>query len=421
MAMSASQTASRVLHPTGPPGPETGDERGLVVQGGVVFQAFGGEDLVPVVGGPPAGPPESTPAGQAARIGVGCGLDGGMLGPMGSAADWMERHQVVLYLSALAAGAAVGLLVPAAAGPAEAAITPVLGLLLYATFLAVPFRRLGRAVLDGRFLLTVLGLNFVVVPAVVFVLSRLVAHDQVLLLGVLFVLLTPCVDYVIVFTGLTGGAQDRLLAATPLLMLAQMVLLPGYLWLLAGPAFAGGIDAGPFLEAFVLLIVVPLIVAWLTQVAATRWAWGRAVDRVVSVAMVPLMMATLAVVVASQAYDVGRHLGGLLTVVPVYVLFAAVMVALGLVAGRVAGLDVPGRRAVVFSGVTRNSLVVLPLVLALPVSLGAEYRLAPLVVVTQTLVELVVMVVLVRVLPRLVSAPGRSPRGPSAAGRPTPG
>lgn len=45
-----------------------------------------------------------------------------------------------------------------------------------------------------------------------------------------------------------------------------------------------------------------------------------------------------------------------------------------------------------FSGVTRNSLVVLPLVLALPTGFG----LAPLVVVTQTLVELVVMVVLVR-------------------------
>lgn len=52
---------------------------------------------------------------------------------------------------------------------------------------------------------------------------------------------------------------------------------------------------------------------------------------------------------------------------------------------------------VVFSGVTRNSLVILPLVLALP----AHYDLAALVVVTQTLVELVVMVILVQLLPRL--------------------
>lgn len=352
------------------------------------------------------------------------GPGGGMLesmGSTGSAGDWMERHQVVLYLSALGAGAVAGLLVPAVAGPAGQAITPVLGLLLYATFLAVPFRRLGRAARDGGFFLAVLVLNFVVVPVVVFALSRLVAHDDVLLLGVLFVLLTPCVDYVIVFTGLAGGAQDRLLAATPWLMLAQMLLLPGYLWVMAGPRFAPGLDVRPFLEAFALLIVAPLGAAWLTQAAAARWAWGRAVDRVVSAGMVPLMISTLAVVVASQAHDVGRHLGGLLAVVPVYVLFAAVMVTLGLAAGRVAGLDTPGRRALVFSGVTRNSLVVLPLVLALPASLGPDYRMAPLVVVTQTLVELVMMVVLGRLVPRLVSARGRSPRDPSAAGLPTPG
>jgi ACR3 family arsenite transporter len=52
----------------------------------------------------------------------------------------------------------------------------------------------------------------------------------------------------------------------------------------------------------------------------------------------------------------------------------------------------------VFSGATRNSLVVLPLALALPASLS----LAPVVVVTQTLVELIGMVIFVRLVPRLV-------------------
>ena len=98
----------------------------------------------------------------------------------------------------------------------------------------VPFAKIGQAFRDWRFLVTVLTVNFVAVPIVVYVLSRIVAHDQVLLIGVLFVLLAPCVDYVIVFTGIAGGAKDRLLAAAPLLMLAQMLLLPLYLWLLVG-------------------------------------------------------------------------------------------------------------------------------------------------------------------------------------------
>ena len=61
-------------------------------------------------------------------------------------------------------------------------------------------------------------------------------------------------------------------------------------------------------------------------------------------------------------------------------------------------MDVPSRRAATFSGVTRNSLVVLPLALALP----ASFALTPLVVVTQTLVELVAMVVMVAGVPRLI-------------------
>jgi ACR3 family arsenite efflux pump ArsB len=65
---------------------------------------------------------------------------------------------------------------------------------------------------------------------------------------------------------------------------------------------------------------------------------------------------------------------------------------------------------VVFSAATRNSLVVLPLALALP----AQFALTPLVVVTQTLVELVAMVVLVAVVPRLM--PDRGAQRSGSAG-----
>ncbi|WP_262003077.1 arsenic resistance protein [Microbacterium sp. Mcb102] len=294
-------------------------------------------------------------------------------------------------------GAAVGLWAPAVAHPLELAITPVLGLLLYATFLGVPFSAIGRAFRDIRFLAVLLVVNFAVVPVIVFGLSRFVAHDQALLVGVLLVLLTPCVDYVIVFTGLAGGAKERLLAAAPILMLGQM-LLPLYLWLFVGPEFIDAVDLAPFLDAFLLLIVLPLAAAGLTQYAAARTRAGRALSDTVQSAMVPLMMLTLAVVVASQIAGVGRQLPALLATIPLYAAFAVIMIPVGLVAGRAARLDVARTRAVVFSGATRNSLVVLPLALALP----ATFALAPLAVVTQTLVELIAMVVFVRLVPRFV-------------------
>lgn len=317
-----------------------------------------------------------------------------------------ERRQVPLYLAALVLGAVVGVLMPGVARPAELAITPVLGLLLYVTFLGVPLDRLGRAVQDGRFLLALLVVNVGIVPLVAFTLSRLVAHDPALEVGLLLVLLAPCVDYVIVFTGLAGGAQDRLLAAAPVLMLVQLVSVPLGLRLIVGPGVVADIDLAPFARAFLLLLVVPLVAAALTQALARRTRAGRLVRDGMPATMVPLMMLTLAVVVASQIAGVERRLGSLLPVFGACALFAAVMLVLGMVAGRVARLDVPARRALALSGMTRNSLVVLPLALALPAHLDH----APLVVVTQTLVELLVMVAAVRLVPWMIPLRERRPR-----------
>lgn len=72
----------------------------------------------------------------------------------------------------------------------------------------------------------------------------------------------------------------------------------------------------------------------------------------------------------------------------------------GLTVAHLFRLDGPDSRAIVFTGATRNSLVVLPLALALP----DELAVAAVVVVTQTLVEVVGMVLYVRAIPRLVPA-----------------
>lgn len=221
----------------------------------------------------------------------------------------MERHQVAAYLTAMAAGAVVGLAAPSAGPSLEHAINPVLAALLYVTFLQVPAAELLRSLRAGRFLAAALVVNFVVVPASVAGLFAFLPDDQAVRIGVVLVLLAPCVDYVIVFSGLAGGSSQRLLAATPLLLLAQMLLLPPLLWLFMGPDLGDVVEAGPFLEAFVFLIVIPLALAWLTQGWAARHPAGQRTSDAASAAMVPLMAATLFTVVASQVPKLGGSHG----------------------------------------------------------------------------------------------------------------
>jgi len=314
------------------------------------------------------------------------------------ARKWLRRHQVLVYGVAVALAVAAGMGRPAWATPIEGVINPVLAVLLYVTFLEIPFVRLRQAFTNGRFIGAALGLNFLVVPVVVWVLTRFLPFDRVVLVGVLLVLLTPCIDYVITFTDLADGDAEQLTATTPILMLVQLLLLPVYLWLFVGPEFAAVVEAGPFVEAFLLIIALPLALAWLTEAGAERSSRVAGWQARLGWLPVPMMGVTLFVVIASQLPRVQDAFGQVAVVVPVYVAFLLVMPLLGRLVGGRLGMNLGERRALVFTSVTRNSLVVLPLALALP----AGYELVPAIVVTQTLVELCGMVVLTRVVPAVL-------------------
>ncbi|MCD2199392.1 arsenic resistance protein [Halobacterium sp. KA-4] len=312
-----------------------------------------------------------------------------------SGKEWLQRRQVGVYAVVVVLAVAVAASRPAAARAVERVIDPVLAVLLYVTFLEIPFVRLRRAFTNTRFVGAALAMNFLVVPVVVWVLTRVFLQEPVVLVGALMVLLTPCIDYVVPFTKLAGGDAEQLTATTPALMLVQLLLLPVYLWLFVGPRVAEVVEAGPFIEAFLFLIALPLTLAWLTEAWAERSASGRQWQATMGWLPVPMMAATLFVVVASQFPRVRSSIDQVAAVVPVYVAFLVVVPLLARVAVSLLEMDVGEGRALVFTSVTRNSLVVLPLALALP----AGYELAPAVVVTQTLVELAGMVTLTRVVP----------------------
>lgn len=148
---------------------------------------------------------------------------------MNAIVEWMHRHRAALYIAGLTLGAAAGLWWTSIAQPAEIAIHPVLALLLFSSFLRVPFGKIGHTFHEWHFCLIIPIVNFAFAPVAAWLLSRSIADEEVLLVGVLFVLLTPWVDHVIVFTGIAGGDEQKLLVAAPMLMLAQMRILPLHL------------------------------------------------------------------------------------------------------------------------------------------------------------------------------------------------
>lgn len=309
----------------------------------------------------------------------------------------LTRHQVLWYLTAILAGALVGLCLPLASTIATAAITPCLIALLFVTFLEVPFDAVRDSFADMKFLGAVALTNFVLVPLIVAGLHAVMPLDDTVAVPVLIVLLTPCIDYVIVFTSLAGGAHACLLALTPVLMVLQIILLPVYLWIILGNAAAAAITAGPFVAALVIFIIVPLGASVAVRLLSRRLRIVVRGVRIASESMVVLMMLTLAVIAAAQLPLIAPHLSKLGGAIASFVLFAIIMTGLGWILARVLPMSVGRGRALVFTAVTRNSLVMLPIVRAISAD-----GIGPAAVVAQTMVELVFMLLLVRLVPRIL-------------------
>ena len=312
--------------------------------------------------------------------------------------EQLETHQIPIYFAAVLAAVAFGM-VTSTARHLEALVTPAIAVLMYAMFLQIPFLDLRQGLSNRRFISALLLANFIFVPLLAWAITRGLVTHRAILVGALLVLLTPCIDYVVVFTHIGKGDSRLTLAATPVLLLLQLVLLPVYLALMLGVSHDMAISITPFVEAFVLLIVLPMVLAVLTSAGARRsrtvstwndaWAWMP----------VPAMALVLVVVIASQIAVLLRDFDRLLPVIPVYIGYMLLAPVLGFVAARLLRLPVTEARSVTFSAATRNSLVVLPLALALPQDLRG---LAAAAVITQTLVELVSELIYVKAVPRIV-------------------
>ena len=313
--------------------------------------------------------------------------------------DALEHNQIPLYFVAILLAAACGVFTPLLAHGLSVLITPAIAVLMYAMFLQIPFLDLRQGLGNIRFVSALLLANFVLVPLLVWALTRGLLGHPALLVGALLVLLTPCIDYVVVFTHIGKGDSRSMLAATPLLLLLQLALLPVYLGFMLGAHSGVVVQIGPFIEAFLLLIVLPMLLAVLTAYLARRatlvgkwsnaWAW----------LPVPAMALVLFVVIGSQITSVMREIDLLLPVLAIYLGFVLLAPLMGILAARLFALPAPSARAVTFSASTRNSLVVLPLALALPEDVRG---LAAAAVILQTLVELVAELVYVRLIPAVV-------------------
>lgn len=307
----------------------------------------------------------------------------------------LEKYQVVVYLVAISAGLVIGLVVTPTGEWLDWIIWPLLAALLYVTFTQTHLESVGRALVDRRFIGVILVVNFVLVPILVWGLTRLFVDDPVLALGVFLVLLVPCTDWFVTFSQLGRADVPRAIATTPILLLVQILLLPFYLWMFTEGDIRADWQLSSLLGAFVLIILIPLALAWLTDLGGRRSLGMQRGIETMAWLPVPLLAVVLLAIMASHAPQVIGQVAGLWSVVLVFVLYIALVPWIAEVAARLGGLPAGARRTVAFSAGSRNSFMVLPIAIALPASLQPAVT----VIILQSLIELFGLIAYTRLIP----------------------
>ncbi|SEO44288.1 hypothetical protein [Aquisalimonas asiatica] len=315
-----------------------------------------------------------------------------------------ERWQIPAAMAALGLGGGFAALAPEPAETLEPVVWPVLALLLYATFCQIRWRDL-RPAADGiRFLKALALSQAVFVPLLVAVLTLPLPGSPTLKLAILLVLLAPCTDWFVTFTHLGGGSTQQATVATPVLLAGQLVLLPLWLLLLAGPTAVEAIAVDRFLVVFAGLIALPLGLALILEMGTRRWRPLQRVAHISRQSMTPFLLLLLFMLTASHVPQLAGTGSVLMGVALLYIAYLLAVPALGVVVGQRLQLSPVATRTLIFSLAARNSFVVLPFALTLP-----EPALAAGVIVLQSLVEVAGLILYTRLVPALVPLQASTP------------
>lgn len=310
--------------------------------------------------------------------------------------ETLETYQVIIYLIGITLGFILGIYFPSQSSLLEIALWPLLAVLLYTTFTQVPLAHLKEAFADKRFMMAAVVGNFVLLPMIVWALMCIAPDLPAVQLGILLVLLVPCTDWFITFSYLGGGDTKRAIAFTPISLLLQLLLLPVYLWVFLGSAVTTSLVQKELLLAFFGLILLPLMSAWLTEKWVEKRRSRQSYLRACAWLPVPLLALVVFSIAAAHVPVVMNALQILPNLLIIFTVFLVIAGVLSVGLAKFFALPSEQGRVLAFSLGSRNSFVVLPLALALP----ATYELSVVVIVFQSLVELLGMSIYIWWVPK---------------------
>lgn len=269
-------------------------------------------------------------------------------------------------------------------------------LLLYILFLSVDVSQLKKAFGNIKYTGAAFGINFLVTPILAFILGNVFFPESIeIRIGLLLLLVTPCTDWYLVFTGLSKGNVALNLSILPMNLVAQILLMPVYLFIFLGSEVQMNILG--MLQSIVSVLLVPFIGAQITSKIIKNKAMTK--DWITqhgdNLQLLFLCLA-VAVMFASESSSLFENPILLLELFIPLILFFTIILVIAQCVGRMLHFDKPDIVALNFTTLARNS----PLSLAIAVVTFPDYPLTSLALVIGPLIELPILSLISSILAR---------------------
>lgn len=229
------------------------------------------------------------------------------------------------YTLIIALAIGLGLLLGQVAGFKEYAaflIIPFLMVMLFGLFLNVSLKNLLTSFSNLKFISANLVINFVWTPIIAYLLGLMLLKEHLSLwIGFVMLMVTPCTDWYLIFTGIAKGNTSLAAALLPVNLILQLILLPVYLLLFFGRT--GSVDPAILWESILLVLLVPFLLAQLIKF----WSFKRSKKEMMEKKILPFFETAqiifLALAIVAMFASQGEYLTSNLSVL--YILLIPIL------------------------------------------------------------------------------------------------
>ncbi|WP_436374787.1 arsenic resistance protein [Cytobacillus sp. BC1816] len=277
---------------------------------------------------------------------------------------------------------------------AESFIMPLLAAMLYITFLQIPIEDIKIAFKNIKFTYTSIIINFVWTPILAWLLAMVFLGDTpTLYIGFIMLMVTPCTDWYLIFTGIAKGNVALSTAILPLNLILQVILLPIYLLIFGRTT--GVIELEFLIESILAVLIIPLVLAVLTKILLkTKNQLRESLVSNLSVLPIVFLSFAIAAMFASQGQLLLNHLDLLWKITIPVLLFFIINLFFSQRAGQLMRFPNSDRASLSLTTLARNS----PIALAIAMTAFPDQPLIALTLVVGPLLELPILAVITHIL-----------------------